>query len=59
MESGTQRCILTKFRNNFQTFQNKFRNDTSMVSLLADFIKVFQTSAEAMKCRPKRNVKLK
>ena len=50
--------FLNKFRENFQNFQQHFRNhEISTVDLLPDFIRLFQNSAENMKCR--RNNKTK
>ena len=50
--------FLNKFRENFQNFQQHFRNhEISTVDLLPDFICLFQNSAENMKCR--RNNKTK
>ena len=44
--------FLTKFRENFQNFQQHFRNhEISTIDLLPDFIRLFQNSAENMKCR--------
>lgn len=48
--------FLKSFRENFRKFEDNFSIDEiSLVSLLPDFIRVFQKSAENMKCRSKAN----
>lgn len=47
--------FLKKYINKFQIFQRKFQNkDISTVSLLSEFIKVFQDSAINMKINTKQ-----
>ena len=51
--------FLNKFRENFQNFQQHFRNhEISTVDLLPDFIRLFQNSAENMKCRQNNKTKV-
>ena len=48
--------FLAKFRDNFLMFQENFGNEEiTLVSLLSNFIRVFQKSAETMKCRTRHN----
>ena len=54
--SDRKEDFITKFRDNFRRFQEQLNNqEISSVSLLTEFIRVFEISAENMKCHPKHN----
>ena len=54
--SDRKEDFITKFRDNFRRFQEQFNNqEISSVSLLTEFIRVFEISAENMKCHTKHN----